>query len=237
MGKNLIQQARGKGSMRYRALSFRYKGSSRHKSINEETISGTIVDFVDCPGHSAPLAQIEFADGELSLMIAPEGMKVGDIISVGSSASVQKGNTLPLSQIPEGTFIHNIESNPGDGGKFVRASGVFAKVSSHMTDCVIVTLPSKKTKKFGLQCRATIGVVAGGGRTEKPFAKAGNRYHAMRARNKLYPIVSGNAQNAVDHPLGNSRSSRKSNNKPAPKNAPPGRNVGMIRPRHTGRNK
>ena len=237
MGKNLIQQARGKGSMRYRALGFRYKGSSKHKSLGEETISGRIVDFVDCPGHSAPLAQIEFFDGELSLLIAPEGMKVGDVINVGSSAVAEKGNTLPLSKIPEGTFIHNIEGSPGDGGKFVRASGVFAKVSSQMSDGVVVTLPSKKNKKFGLECRATIGVVAGGGRTEKPFGKAGTRYHAMKSRNKLYPIVSGNAQNAVDHPLGNSRSSRKSKNKPAPKNAPPGRNVGMLRPRHTGRNK
>ena len=237
MGKNLIQQARGKGSMRYRSLSFRYKGASRHKSLSDETISGKIIDFIDCPGHSAPLAQIEFDDGELSLMIAPEGMKVGDVINVGGSAVVEKGNTLPLSEIPEGTFVHNIEASPGDGGKFVRASGVFAKVSSQMSDGVMVTLPSKKTKKFGSQCRATIGVVAGGGRVDKPFLKAGNKHFAMKARNKLYPIVSGSAQNAVDHPLGNSRSSRKSKGKPAPKNAPPGRNVGMIRPRHTGRNK
>ena len=237
MGKNLIQQARGKGSMRYRSLGFRYKGASRHKSLQPETIPGRIIDFVDCPGHSAPLAQIEFDDGELSLIIAPEGMKVGDIINVGGSAPVQKGNTLPLSQIPEGTFIHNIESTPGDGGKFVRSSGVFAKVYSQAQDGVVVMLPSKKTKKFGLHCRATIGVVAGGGRRERPFVKAGNKYHAMKARNKLYPIVSGSAQNAVDHPMGNSRSSRKSKGKPAPKNAPPGRNVGMIRPRHTGRNK
>ena len=237
MGKNLIQQARGKGSRRYRSPSFRYKGSSSHRSVSSETVIGWIVDFVDCPGHSAPLAQVEFSDGELSLVVAPEGMKVGDEITVGDDAELVKGNTLPLSKIPEGAFVHNLEQNPGDGGKFVRASGVFAKVSSQMADYVVVTLPSKKTKKFSPQCRATLGVVAGGGRPEKPFVKAGLKFMAKRAKNKLYPIVSGTAQNAVDHPMGNSRSSRKSKNRPAPKNAPPGRNVGMIRPRHTGRNK
>ncbi len=237
MGKNLIQQARGKGSRRYRSPSFRYKGSSEHRSLSQETLSGKIVDFVDCPGHTAPLAKVMFEDGENSLFIAPDGMKVGDMISVGSEATIQKGNTVPLSTVPEGTFIHNVELSPGDGGKFVRASGVFAKVSSQAPDHVVVTLPSKKTKKFNPNCRATIGVVAGGGRLEKPFAKSGNKYFAKRAKNKLYPIVSGASQNAVDHPMGNSRSSRKSKGKPAPKNAPPGRNVGMIRPRHTGRNK
>ncbi len=237
MGKNLIQQARGKGSMRYRSPGFRFRGSSSHKALAQETVAGKIVDFINCPGHSAPLARIEFDDGELSLMIAPEGMKVGDMVTVGDSADLVKGNTLPLSKIPEGAFVHNIESSPGDGGKFVRASGVFAKISSQMDKHVVVTLPSKKTKKFNASCRATIGVVAGGGRREKPFVKAGSKYFAKRAKNKLYPIVSGSAQNAVDHPMGNSRSSRKSKGKPAPKNAPPGRNVGMIRPKHTGRNR
>ncbi len=237
MGKNLIQQARGKGSRRYRSPSFRYKGSSAQRSLEQETLVGWIVDFVDCPGHSAPLAQVEFSDGELSLVVAPEGMKVGDEISVGAEAEAVKGNTLPLSKIPEGAFVHNLEQNPGDGGKFVRASGVFAKVASQMPGHVSVVLPSKKVKKFNPECRATMGVVAGGGRPEKPFVKAGLKYKAKKAKNKLYPIVSGTAQNAVDHPMGNSRSSRKSRNRPAPKNAPPGRNVGMIRPKHTGRNK
>lgn len=237
MGKNLIQQARGKGSMRYRAPSFRYKGSSRHKSFCSETVSGIIINFIDCPGHSSPLAQIEFDDGELTLMIAPENVKVGDVVSVGPDAEVVRGNTLPLSKIPEGSYIHNIEATPGDGGKFVRASGVFAKVASQRNGKVVVVLPSKKEKMFSGDCRATVGVVAGGGRTEKPFGKAGTKFFAMRARNKLFPVVSAGSMNAVDHPMGNKRSSRKSKGKPAPKNAPPGRKVGMIRPRHTGRNK
>lgn len=237
MGKNLIQQARGKGSMRYRSPSFRYRGSSSMKSMSKDTVSGVIFDFVDCPGHSAPLAMIEFDDGELSMMIAPDGMRVGDEVSVGTDAPVSKGNSIALGNLPDGTMIHNIESRPGDGGKFVRSSGVFAKVMTKTQSGVVVVLPSKKQKVFDVKCRATIGLVAGGGRKDKPFGKAGTKFYAMRAKNKLWPIVSGGSMNAVDHPMGNKRSSRKSKGKPAPHNAPPGRKVGMIRPRHTGRNK
>ncbi|MFP4112682.1 MAG: 50S ribosomal protein L2 [Candidatus Woesearchaeota archaeon] len=237
MGKNLIQQARGKGSPRYRAPSFRYRGKAQHKSFGQKTHKGKVVDFVRCPGHSAPLAQIEFEDGELCLMIAPEGVKVGEFVTTGNESGNNRGNTLALSQIPEGTQVYNLEAVPGDGGKFVRSSGTFAKVVSQFEDKVLVMLPSKKKKFFNPGCRATIGVVAGGGRTEKPIVKAGKKHYMMKAKNKLYPKVSGNAQNAVDHPFGNSRSLRKSKAKPAPHNAPPGRKVGMIRPRHTGRNK
>jgi large subunit ribosomal protein L2 len=237
MGKNLIQQARGKGSPRYRAPSFRYKGSAKHKSYEEATVSGKIIDFIHCQGHSCPLAQIEFDDGDFVLMIAPEGLKVGETVTIGKTGSINQGNTVELSQIPEGTQIFNIESVPGDGGKFVRSSGTFARVLSQTQGMINVMLPSKKKKAFNPKCRATIGVVAGGGRTDKPIAKAGKKHFMMKARNKLYPIVSGNAQNAVDHPFGNSRSLRKAKAKPAPHNAPPGRKVGMIRPRHTGRNK
>jgi len=144
---------------------------------------------------------------------------------------------LPLNLIPEGVIIYNIESVPGDGGRFVRASGVGARIISKTSKKIVVELPSKKKKEFHPNCRATIGNVAGSGRVEKPFFKAGRKFYAMRAKNKLWPIVSGGAMNAVDHPFGNKRSSRKAKAKPVPKNAPPGRKVGMLRPRHTGRNK
>ncbi len=237
MGKRLIQQARGKGSPRYTAPSFKYKGRAKHKSFNNETMTGTIVDFIHCSGHSSPLAQIEYTDGELGLMISPEGLRVGETVTIGTESSVSSGNTLSLGQIPEGTQVFNIEGVPGDGGKFVRASGTFAKVVLQTEDKVIVILPSKKKKTFHPNCRASIGVVAGGGRTEKPIAKAGKKHYMMKARNKLWPIVSGGSMNAVDHPFGNSRSLRNAKAKPSPRNAPPGRKVGMIRARHTGRNK
>ncbi|MBS3176156.1 50S ribosomal protein L2, partial [Candidatus Woesearchaeota archaeon] len=95
----------------------------------------------------------------------------------------------------------------------------------------------KKQKMFHQECRANIGIIAGAGRLEKPFYKAGNKFYAKLKKNKLYPIVAGSSMNATDHPFGNSRSSRKSKARPAPHNAPPGRNVGMIRPRRTGRKK
>ena len=95
-------------------------------------------------------------------------------------------------------------------------------------------LPSKKEKSFSPQCRATLGVIAGQGRKEKPFLKAGTRHYYMKARNKLYPRVKGQSMNAVDHPHGTSRSSKKGQPTIADRNAPPGAKVGKIRPRRTG---
>lgn len=234
MGKNLIQQARGKGSLRYRAPSFRYKGEAKHLPLLAEKMSGQVIDIVHCAGHSAPLIQIKFGQEE-GLVIAPEGIRVGDTIEVGIGSAIHLGNVMPLKEIPEGTLVHNIEKCPGDGGKFVRAGGVFGKVLTQLGGEVIVRLPSKKQKSFNANCRAAIGVIAGGGRMEKPVLKAGTMYHEMRKRNKLYPQVSANAMNAVDHPFGNSRSARKAKNVPVSRNAPPGRKVGMIAPRRTGR--
>lgn len=237
MGKRIIQQRRGKGTATYRSPGHRFYGSAKHISIAQDTVSGKVIDIVKCPGHTSPLAQVSYENGETQYMIAPEGLYVGMQVASGAKANVKPGNTLPLKEIPEGSLVYNIEIKPGDGGKFCRSSGVFAKVISHLNNGTLIQLPSKKQKLLNPLCRAHVGVVSGGGRTEKPFLKAGKRYHAMRARNKLYPIVSGGAMNAVDHPLGNKRSSRKSNAKPVPKNAPPGRKVGMLRPRRTGRKK
>jgi len=120
-------------------------------------------------------------------VLAPEGVRVGDTIQVGVSAEIKPGNTLPLAEIPEGVPVCNVESNRGDGGKFARASGVSATLLTHDRDVAVVQLPSGEVKRLDPQCRATIGVVAGGGRTEKPFVKAGNKYHKMKARGTKYP--------------------------------------------------
>ncbi|MCX8147186.1 MAG: 50S ribosomal protein L2, partial [Candidatus Woesearchaeota archaeon] len=225
MGKNLIQQARGKGGPRYRAPSFRYLGEAKHNTLTEQTISGKVEEILHCPGHSAPIAKIRYENGEEVLSLAVEGMSVGDTILSGQKSEFEIGNVMPLKDMPMGAIICNIESKPGDGGKFVRASGAFAKIIAKTDEEVIVELPSRKRKAFNPQCRATVGVIAGGGRLEKPFLKAGRRYYKMKARNKLYPIISGAAQNAVDHPFGCSRSSRKAKAKPVSRNAPPGRKV------------
>ena len=145
MGKNLIQQARGKGGPTYRAPSFRYKGEA--KVPNKEAV-GIITDIIKCQGHSAPLLEIKYDDNTVGLMIAAENAKVGDQIYVGQNAEVALQNTLPLSMIPEGTLIFNIESQPGDGGKFARAGGVAAKLLSKTQNTILVMLPSKKQKCY-----------------------------------------------------------------------------------------
>ncbi|MBD3310428.1 50S ribosomal protein L2 [Candidatus Woesearchaeota archaeon] len=237
MGKNLIQQARGKGSLRYRAPSHRYKGKVKFPKLGDKELNGKIIDLVKCPGHTAPLAVVRFDNGEQIMQIAPEGVRVGEDITFGGSTELKPGNVMALKNIPEGTLIFNIENHPGDGGKFCRSGGAAAKVTARMKNRVIVVLPSKKEKQFMPECRAALGVIAAGGRTEKPFVKAGARFHAMKAKNKLYPKVSGVAQNAVDHPFGGSESHHKGKPTIVPKNAPPGRKVGKLRPRRTGRTK
>lgn len=239
MGKNLKQQARGKGTPTYRAPSFRYKGKTSLKSLKTqaEAVKGEIKDIIKCQGHSAPLMEVVYEDGEKILAIAPEGMKVGDEISVGDDVELAMGNTMKLKDIPEGTSVFNIEAMPGDGGKFVRSSGGFARIATRLRDRVVVELPSRKMKHFMPDCRAVVGVIAGGGRTDKPLLSAGKTYYKMKAKNKKYPVISGNAQNAVDHPLGNKRSSRSAKNKPISRHAPPGRKVGKIAARKTGTGK
>ncbi|MBW2991681.1 50S ribosomal protein L2 [Candidatus Woesearchaeota archaeon] len=236
MGKNLIQQARGKGGPTYRSPSFNFRGDIRHPPLSENVISGVVKDIVHCAGHSAPLIIVQY-EKETLLNLAPEGIKVGDRIECGSGVNTKAGNILPLSDIPDGTIIYNIESVPGDGGKFARSSGGTARLISKYGNRAKVMLPSKREKTFLVSCRAAIGTPAGGGRTEKVILKAGNNYHKKRARNKLWPRSSASKMNAVDHPFGNSRSLRKSKAKPTSRFAPPGRKVGMVRARRSGQRK
>jgi large subunit ribosomal protein L2 len=234
MGKNLTQQARGKGGPSFTAPSFRYLGEARVKhGVN----SAEVVDVVKSQGHLAPLLQVKYNDGTTGLMIAPEGVRTGQILKVGEGATVELGNTLHLKDVPEGTTVFNIEGMPGDGGKYCRTSGTFGKIVSKTDKAVFILLPSKRIKEFNISCRATLGIVAAAGRKEKPFLKAGTMAFYRNARKKRFPQMSGSAQNAVDHPFGNKRSSRKSKARPAPQNAPPGRNVGYIRPKRTGQSK
>jgi len=237
MGKNLTQQKRGKGSPRYRAPSFRYAGKVEYPTPRKDIINATVIDLVDSSGHSGPLAKVDYGDKEQGLLFAPEGIRVGDSISAGNSVPLKSGNILPLKDIPEGTPIYNLESSFGDGGKFVRSSGTFAKIIAKLGGDIIVELPSRKRRTFNENCRATIGIIAGSGRLEKPFLKAGRRYFAMKAKNKLWPIVSATSMNAVAHPYGGHSSCRHKCSFATSRNAPPGRKVGKIAPRRTGRTK
>lgn len=234
MGKNIISQKRGKGSPTYRAPSFRYMGRATYAPYRKEVINGKVCDIVKCPGHSAPLISVEYENGEEALLQAPEGIKVGSMISSGDDAPIKEGSVVPLESVPEGASVYNIESMPGDGGKFVRTSGTFAKVTAKTKDRIVLMLPSKKEREFNPKCRATIGMIAGSGRTEKPFLKAGFKYHAMEAKNKMYPRSSAAAMNAVSHPFGGSSTCAKGNQSTVSRDAPPGAKVGKIAARRTG---
>ncbi len=231
MGKRIIQQRRGRGSPTYRTTGHRFKGAVKMPSLST---TGAVVDLVHCAGHSAPLMEVAYATGEKRLAFAPEGIVVGTEVAV-NVGEVKNGNILPLGSIPEGTLIHNIELRPGDGGKLVRCSGAFARIVAKTEDSVRIKLPSKKEKVLSSSCRAAIGIIAGAGRVEKPFLRAGTRYKKMRARNKLYPKVCGISMNAVDHPFGGKCSHIKGRPTLSPRSAPPGRKVGKIAPRRTGR--
>ena len=241
MGKNLIQQRRGKGTIRFRAPSFRYIGTVKHRNYTDaeksSKVTGTIVSIEHSSGHYAPIIRVRYDDNQEALQIAPEGIKVGDLLEAGFAAEIAGGNTLPLSQIPEGTLVYNIEASPGDGGKFVRTTGLSAKVVSRSGKEIVVQLPSKKYHTFSPTCRATVGIVAGAGRTEKPLLKASNNMYKKMARNKFWPQVTGQAMNAVAHPHGGSRSSKKNKPTIAKRFASPCGMVGHIRPRRTGRRK
>jgi large subunit ribosomal protein L2 len=235
MGRRIQSQRRGRGSPTFRAPSHRYKAELSHKDEEGDVVAGEIVDIEHDPARSAPVARVAFQDGDERLVLAPEGVGVGDRIEVGISAAIEPGNTLPLGEIPEGVPVINVEAQPGDGGKYARASGVSADLITHERDAAVVQLPSGEVKRLSPDCRATIGVVAGGGRTEKPFVKAGKKYHKMKSRGTKWPKVRGVAMNAVDHPFGGGGRQHPGRPKSVSKNAPPGRKVGDISSRRTGR--
>ncbi|WP_461863775.1 50S ribosomal protein L2 [Thermococcus sp.] len=238
MGKSLIQQRRGKGTTTFRVPSHRYRGRVKYVPLNmtkEKTIVGRVVEILHDPGRTAPVARVKF-EGFEKLIIAPEGILVGEEIAIGPNAPIKIGNTLPLAMIPEGSYVYDIEAAPGDGGKFVRAGGAYALVVSREKDKVIVQLPSGELKQFNPMCRATIGVVAGGGRLEKPIVKAGKAYYIAKARNRFWPKPRGVKMNAVNHPHGG-KEHHIGRPSTVSRRAAPGQKVGHIAARRTGRRK
>jgi large subunit ribosomal protein L2 len=162
-----MSQNRGKGTPTYRATSSRFKANLEHiKTFGDETIEGVITEVVHDTARNTPIVRVKFGNGEEKLILAPEGIGVGDKIAYGVAIEIKPGNTLPLSSIPDGCPICNIESQPGDGGAFARSSGVYAILVAHEPKRVVVQMPSGDMKWLSPKCRATIGVVAGGGRTE-----------------------------------------------------------------------
>lgn len=188
------------------------------------------------PGRTAPIAKVKLEDGRKHFMIASEGVFVNQKIHFGKDAPLVVGNVLPLSMIPDGLPVFNVEKNPGDGGKFVRSAGTAAVVISHGAK-VMVQLPSGNFMAFLPECRATLGISAGGGRRERPIVKAGKKFHALRSRAKIWPRVSGVAMSSVDHPHGGGGHQHVGKPSTVSRNAPPGRKVGSIAPKKRKRKK
>ncbi|MFW6448894.1 MAG: 50S ribosomal protein L2, partial [Halobacteriota archaeon] len=143
MGRPIQGQRRGKGSSTFRAPSHRYKARLRHRSVDgDELLEGEVVGIEHDPARAAPVAEVAFeSDGDRPdrrLVLAPEGIGVGDRIEVGISAAIEPGNTLPLAEIPEGVAICNVENRPGDGGSFARAGGTHATLIAHERDAAVV---------------------------------------------------------------------------------------------------
>lgn len=235
MGKRIITQRRGRVGGPYQSPSHRHKGGkSGIKYLPINNAKGKVKKLMHDPGRSAPIANVELTSGDQPgqkyKILASEGMHLDQEISVGDKSEIAAGNVLPLRAIPEGTPIFNIESQPGDGGKFVRAGGTVATVLSH-GNRTVVQLPSGQFRPFHPDCRATIGVVAGGGRKEKPFIRAGKKFHSIRSTAKKYPKVSGVAMNPVDHPHGGGAHQHVGKASTVSKHAPPGRKVGRLSPK------
>jgi len=210
MGKRIIQQARGHGSSTYR-----------------------VIKLINSSAHTAPLAKIKYDEGTF-FMPAFKNMFEGQKINF--DGKVEIGNIVKLGGIPIKTQIYNIESRPGDGGKFMKTGGSSATISKTIGEHIFVLFPSKKERKFNKNCRAVIGAAAGTGRADKPFVKAGKKYHLKKAKSKLWPRTSAVKMNAIDHPFGSGRA-KNPKSKVAKRNSPPGRKVGLIRPKRTGKRK
>ncbi|MFQ6064665.1 MAG: 50S ribosomal protein L2 [Candidatus Bathyarchaeia archaeon] len=240
MGKRIRVQRRGRGSPTFRASTHKRVAPVRYPSVTDKqregAIRGEITDIVHEPGRGSPLALVQLETGETYHTVVPEGVYEGQSIYIGSRASVDVGNVLPLGTIPEGTLVCNVELLPDDGGKMARSSGSYAMVVAHTPEGTIIKLPSGKNRYVNDLCRATVGVVSGAGRVEKPFLKAGSKFHLKKAKGQLYPRTRGRAMIAAAHPYGSSRKGARKVTT-ASRHAPPGRKVGLIAARGAGRKK
>ncbi len=235
MGKRILAQRKGRSPL------FRSAGKSvAPVKIPDfkSALKATVIAIMHNPGRGAPIAKLIAEDGTEFYLNAVEGMYVGQDISIYGGGEPKPGDIRRLKDIPPGTIISHVEKIPGDGGKFARASGTYAQVIGATKDGIEVMLPSGKSVILHPEARAVIGAVAGGGRTEKPFLKAGAKYWWMKAKApKRWPRVRGVAMNPVDHPFGGGAHQHVGKPKTVARNAPPGAKVGSFGARRTGRSK
>ena len=187
-GRITVRHQGGGNRQKYRIVDFK-----RKKDNMEATVIGIEYD----PNRSANIALIQYEDGEKAYILAPQGLTDGDKVISGESVDIRTGNCMPISSIPVGTLIHNIELNPGQGGKLVRTAGQSAQLMAKEGKYAHVRLPSGEMRLVLARCRATIGTIGNSDHENVKIGKAGRKRH-MGWR----PEVRGSVMNPVDHPHG-----------------------------------
>jgi large subunit ribosomal protein L2 len=200
----LDKQKRSSGRNTYGRITSRHRGGGHKKRYrivdfrrNKDGVPARVATIEYDPNRNALIALLHYLDGEKRYIIAPVGVKVGDMLESGSGAEIRPGNALPLRNIPTGTVVHNVELRPGGGAKMGRAAGTAIQLMSKEGNIALLRLPSGEMRQVELGCRATVGQV---GNTESELIKVGK---AGRGRWKgKRPQSRGVAMNPVDHPLG-----------------------------------
>lgn len=206
-GQIMVRHIGGRHQRRYRVIDFRRDNWG---------VAGRVVSIEYDPNRTARIALVFFKNGDKRYIIYPEGLKVGDNVMSGPNAEVKIGNAMPLSAMPEGTVIHNIELVPGKGGQIVRSAGGAAQLMAKERDFCQVRLPSGEIRLIPSHATATIGQVGNLEHENLSWGNAGRSRH-MGVR----PTVRGTAMNSVDHPHGGGRGRSKGNNQPrSPWNQP-----------------
>lgn len=187
-GRITVRHQGGGNRQKYRIIDFK-----RQKDDMTATVLGIEYD----PNRSANIALIQYEDGEKTYIIAPAGLTDGDKVISGQKADIKPGNCMPLESIPVGTMIHNIELNPGQGGKLVRGAGQSAQLMAKEEKYSHVRLPSGEMRLVLTKCRATIGSIGNTDHENVKIGKAGRKRHMG-----IRPSVRGSVMNPVDHPHG-----------------------------------
>ena len=200
----LAKKAKNAGRNSYGRITVRHHGGgSRQKyriidfKRNKDDMFATVVGIEYDPNRSSNIALLQYEDGTLSYIIAPQGLKDGDKVISGAKADIKPGNCMPIESIPVGTMIHNIELNPGQGGKMVRAAGQGAQLMAKEGKYSHVRLPSGEMRLVLTKCRATIGTIGNADHENVKIGKAGRTRHMG-----IRPTVRGSVMNPVDHPHG-----------------------------------
>ena len=197
MNKSAGRNSYGRITVRHRGGGNRRKYRIIDFKRNKTGVPATVMTLEYDPNRSAHIALVQYEDGEKRYIVAPVGLQVGDVITSGEEADIKPGNALPLSSIPTGTFIHNVELYPGKGAQLARSAGTMAQLMGRENKMALIRLPSGEMRNVPLNCMATIGQVGNVEHENVKIGKAGRKRH-MGWR----PTVRGSVMNPCDHPHG-----------------------------------